>query len=65
VNGTVTEYDDHKGYGAITAEDGQQLFFHCTRIADGTRTINEGAAVTFEIVAGHGGRWEAAAIVKL
>ena len=65
MRGVVTEYDDHKGYGTITAEDGQELFFHCTRIADGTRTIDSGAAVTFEIVPGQRGRWEAAAIVKL
>lgn len=65
MKGTVTEYDDHKGYGTITAEDGASLFFHCTRIADGTRTIDNGTAVMFEIVPGHHGRWEAADIVKL
>ena len=65
MRGRVTEYDDQKGYGTITADDGRELFFQCTRIADGTRTIDTGAGVTFEIVPGHGGRWEAAAITKL
>jgi cold shock CspA family protein len=63
--GSVHEYDDAKGYGTITAEDGRQIFFQCTRIADGSRSIDEGAPVVFEIVPGHHGRWEAAAIVKL
>jgi hypothetical protein len=33
--------------------------FHCTQIADGTRTIDVGTAVTFEVRAGAMGRWEA------
>jgi CspA family cold shock protein len=62
VRGTVAQFDDAKGYGSVRADDGQQLFFHCTQIADGTRTIAVGAAVEFEIEPGHGGRWEAAHI---
>jgi cold shock CspA family protein len=58
--GTVTEFDDPKGWGTVTAEDGTELFFHCSAIADGTRTIAVGTAVTFEIVPGPRGRWEAA-----
>jgi CspA family cold shock protein len=62
VHGTVAAFDEHRGYGTIRADDGHELFFHCTRIADGTRTIAEGTAVTFEVVPGHHGRYEAAAI---
>jgi cold shock CspA family protein len=57
--GTVAAFDEHKGYGSIRAEDGRELFFHCTQIADGTRAIAEGTPVTFEVTAGHLGRWEA------
>ena len=63
--GTVAEFDDPKGYGTIRADDGTGYFFHCTRIADGTRTIDAGASVTFTVVPGHRGRYEAAAITKL
>jgi cold shock CspA family protein len=63
-SGHVAEFDEHKGYGTITADDGTAYFFHCTRIADGTRTIDPGATVTFAVVPGHRGRWEAAAIAK-
>jgi cold shock CspA family protein len=63
--GRVVAWDEHRGYGTIRADGtGVEHFFHCTQIADGTRTIAEGAAVEFEVVAGHLGRWEAAHIVK-
>lgn len=58
--GVVTEFDHDRGYGTVSdggAEDG--WFFHCTAIADGSRTIAVGTAVTFTLVAGRRGRWEA------
>ncbi len=60
--GTVTSFDDPRGLGEITADDGTVHAFHCTAIADGTRTIEVGTAVHFAVVAGRLGRWEAAAI---
>jgi CspA family cold shock protein len=58
--GTVVAFDDAKGYGTVS-EDGTaaEHFFHCTSIADGTRTIHVGAQVTFDIVPGRNGTWEA------
>lgn len=53
-------FDEMVGRGTVRADDGQELGFHCTRIADGTRTIAEGTVVDFEVVAGRGGTWEAA-----
>ena len=58
--GVVASFDDPRGLGVVRAEDGTEYPFHCTAIADGTRTIDEGAAVDFEVVAGRMGRWEAA-----
>ncbi len=62
VKGIVIDFDQHAGYGHVRGEDGVERFFHCTAIADGSRTIDAGAAVTFDVVAGHHGRWEAAAL---
>ena len=62
MRGTVAEFDEPKGYGTVRTTDGRDLFFHCTQIADGTRTIPLGATVEFEVVAGHKGNWEAADI---
>jgi cold shock CspA family protein len=62
MNGRVTSFDEHRGLGEITAEDGTLYPFHCTAIADGTRTIAIGTAVEFEVIAGHLGHWESSAI---
>jgi len=59
LNGTVAEFDEAKGYGTVRAADGQELFFHCTQIADGTRTIPVGVSVAFDVVPGRNGQWEA------
>ncbi len=60
--GTVTAFDERRGLGEVTAEDDRVYPFHCTEVADGTRSIAVGTQVGFDIVPGHLGRWEAAAI---
>ncbi|MCX7621958.1 MAG: cold shock domain-containing protein [Acidimicrobiales bacterium] len=57
--GSVLEFDEAKGFGTVKSEEGQEYFFHCTAIADGSRTIEPGTDVVFEVVAGRRGRWEA------
>jgi cold shock protein len=61
MHGTVTAFDERRGLGTIDA-DGREYPFHCTAILDGTRTIDVGADVTFEVRPAGMGRWEAAAI---
>ena len=65
MSGEVTAFSEHRGLGEITADDATVYPFHCTRIADGSRTIVVGTRVEFEIVAGPLGRWEAAAITPV
>jgi len=62
MRGTVDVFDASTGLGRISGADGASYPFHSTVIADGTRTIEVGAAVEFEVVPGHLGRWEAAAV---
>ncbi len=52
--GTVKWFNDQKGFGFITPEDGSKdCFVHHSAIqADGFRTLAEGAAVEFDIVEG-------------
>jgi len=64
LTGVVSSFDDAAGFGEVEADDGARYFFHCTQIADGTRTIEPAAAVDFEVVAGHQGRWEAHAVTR-
>jgi cold shock CspA family protein len=61
MRGTVTEFDEHKGYGVITA-DNAPYFFHCTQIADGSRTIDVDETVEFEMKPWHRGQCQAVAI---
>jgi CspA family cold shock protein len=48
--GTVKWFNDEKGFGFITPEDGSKdLFVHQSAIAgDGYRSLEEGAKVSFE-----------------
>jgi CspA family cold shock protein len=52
--GTVKWFNDQKGYGFITPEDGgKDLFVHHSSIAgSGFKTLAEGAKVEFEAVEG-------------
>ena len=55
-SGLVATFDDHVGTGTITdAADGRTWSFHCTQIADGSRTIPVDVAVTFELRPAPGG----------
>ena len=55
----MVAYDDHAGFGEVEAA-GSRFFFHCTQIADGSRHADPGQRVSFRVVPGHRGRWEAA-----
>ncbi|HEY3485077.1 MAG TPA: hypothetical protein VGK49_06815 [Ilumatobacteraceae bacterium] len=59
--GTVTSFDAAEGLGEIAGDDGRVYPFQCMEIADGSRTIALGAAVTFDVLAKLG-RYEAARI---
>lgn len=47
MRGVVVEFDEAAGLGTVEADDGARYRFHCVEIADGTRTILTGTAVTF------------------
>ncbi len=57
--GTVTSFDDDAGLGEVRTDEGVTHPFHCTSIADGTRSIDVGTVVDFAVVPGRGGTWEA------
>ncbi|HEV8152885.1 MAG TPA: cold-shock protein [Solirubrobacteraceae bacterium] len=55
--GTVKWFSDEKGFGFITPDDsGKDLFVHHSAIvADGYRSLAEGARVSYEAEAGEKG----------
>lgn len=55
-NGTVKWFNESKGFGFITAEDGTDVFAHFTAIqGEGFKTLTEGDKVSFDIVQGEKG----------
>jgi hypothetical protein len=64
LRGKVTQFEEVRGRGVVTADDGRTFEFHATRIADGTRRIPVGVAVTFVTVPALRGRYEAADITR-
>jgi CspA family cold shock protein len=65
VRGTVKWFNDAKGFGFITQDNGRDVFVHHTAILDtGFRTLSEGESVEFGIIEGPKGL-QAADVVKL
>ena len=63
-SGKVSAFDERRGLGEVTADDATVYPFHCTAIADGTRTIAPDTAVKFRLVPGPLGALEAVAIKR-
>ncbi|MBW4078684.1 MAG: hypothetical protein HIU84_09300 [Acidobacteria bacterium] len=56
--GQIQSFDEARGDGAFLSDDGEEFYFHCVVITDGTRTIAVGARATAVRHVGHLGRDE-------
>lgn len=64
--GTVKWFNPEKGYGFVSQEDGEDLFVHFSEIKmDGFKTLEEGAAVSFDVTTGQNGKLQASNVVKI
>ena len=54
MKGTIKFFNETKGYGFITSEDGSSVFVHKTALADGV-TLHENDSVTFDVEQGDKG----------
>ena len=65
MKGTVKWFNNQKGYGFISREDGGDVFVHYSGLnMEGYRTLDEGQAVEFDILDGPKGQ-QAANVVKV
>jgi cold shock protein len=57
--GIVKWFNDAKGFGFISRQNGEDVFVHFSAIqTNGFRSLKEGQAVQFNVVKGHKG-WQA------
>ncbi|MBQ9031894.1 MAG: cold shock domain-containing protein [Parasporobacterium sp.] len=55
-NGTVKWFNNQKGYGFISDENGKDIFVHYSGVnMEGFKSLSEGDAVEFEIIEGEKG----------
>lgn len=59
IEGLVSAFDEHAGWGVLETDGGERLFFHCVHIRGGSRSIAVGTRAGATRSVGQRGRDEA------
>ena len=66
MKGTVKWFNNQKGYGFISTEEGNDVFVHYSALnMEGFRTLDDGQEVGVDVVVGENGKTQAANVTKL
>ena len=65
VCGVVISFDDRRGDGFVRSDEGEDLYFHCVSINDGSRHVDEGERVSARRSVGRRGHDEVVAIDRV
>ncbi|MDD3175462.1 MAG: cold shock domain-containing protein [Candidatus Nanoarchaeia archaeon] len=55
MNGTVKFFNESKGFGFVTADDGKEYFVHISGLASSDLRLKENDPVTFDVEEGERG----------
>lgn len=54
--GKVRFFNEEKGFGFVTTEDGEDVFVHISALPPGTTSLRQGAKVDFSVAEGRKGK---------
>ena len=64
--GKVAWFNNAKGYGFLTSEDGSEVFCHFSSIlTDGYKSLKQGEPVEYDVEQGAAGKPQAASVKRL
>jgi cold shock CspA family protein len=65
ITGVIESFDERRGDGLLRGDDGENFYFHCVSIADGSRSITPGVRAEGQRAVGRLGHDEVVSVRSL